>query len=105
MTTFFRGKAACKWATLPGILLSWLGAIAFTQTIPSDAGVVVESVGKDSVGDKAGLRVGDVLLGWSGVSSAAARPEQAGGTFTSVFDFNDVQTEEAPQHAASGKTW
>jgi CHAT domain-containing protein/Tfp pilus assembly protein PilF len=52
-------------------------------------GIVVESVAKNSEGEKAGLVEGDVILGWS--------RGEGRGEFRSPFDLFDVETEQKPR--------
>jgi CHAT domain-containing protein/tetratricopeptide (TPR) repeat protein len=56
------------------------------QVLP---GVVVEKVGKESGGEKAGLREGDVLLSWS--------RDDVQGKIESPFDFSYVAVEQQPR--------
>jgi CHAT domain-containing protein/Tfp pilus assembly protein PilF len=63
------------------------------------AGVVLESVEKESVAAKAGLQVGDILLSWT--------RGNAQGEIASPFDFAQIEMEQSPQgdvnlHGLSG---
>ena len=60
-------------------------------------GVVVEEVGKDSAGERAGIKPRDVLLSWVRLPSPPANPEEARGRIDSPFDLADVETEQAPR--------
>jgi CHAT domain-containing protein/Tfp pilus assembly protein PilF len=60
-------------------------------------GVVVESVGKSSALEKAGLRPGDVLYRWHRLPEPPANPYEASGEFESPFDWLEVDAEQAPR--------
>jgi CHAT domain-containing protein/Tfp pilus assembly protein PilF len=64
-------------------------------SLPS--GVVVEEVGKDSAGERAGIKPGDVLLSWVRLSNSPANPKEARGKIKSPFDLADVEVEQAPR--------
>jgi CHAT domain-containing protein/tetratricopeptide (TPR) repeat protein len=65
------------------------GQFAATASDDLGAGIVVEKIVKNSTAEKAGLRVGDVLLSWS-------RGDHR-GVFESPFDLVAVETEERSQ--------
>jgi CHAT domain-containing protein/Tfp pilus assembly protein PilF len=82
--------------------------IVITLSVASVAlsqGVVVEEVSKGSEGERAGLRPGDLLTGWS--------RGEAQGRIDSPFDFEDIQAEQAPRgivtlrgmRASEEQTW
>jgi CHAT domain-containing protein/Tfp pilus assembly protein PilF len=52
-------------------------------------GVVVESVAKNSEGEKAGLAEGDIILSWS--------RGEAKGPIESPFDLSEIETEQEPR--------
>jgi len=52
-------------------------------------GLVVESVAKNSEGEKAGLAQGDIVLGWS--------RGDAKGKIESPFDLSEIETEQEPR--------
>ena len=60
-------------------------------------GIVVEEVGKHSALEKAGLRPGDVLYSWKRLPAPPANPEPAEGIFESVFDWMELEIEQAPR--------
>jgi hypothetical protein len=61
-------------------------APAWAQLKP---GIVVEGIEKNSEGDRAGLRAGDLLLSWS--------RGDAKGEIQSPFDLSDIEIEQAPR--------
>ena len=61
------------------------------------AGVVVEEVVKGSAAEKAGLREGDVLLGWRRPAAPPANPSAAEGRLESPFEFFDMLLEQMPR--------
>lgn len=73
-------------------------------------GVVVESLGTQGAGAKAGLRAGDVLLSWRRLAAPPANPREAEGNLGSCSDVAEAEMEEAPRGAVelrvrrSGKT-
>jgi CHAT domain-containing protein/Tfp pilus assembly protein PilF len=60
-------------------------------------GVVVEEVGKDSPGERAGIKPGDVLFSWARLPNPPANPKEARGKIESPFDLTDVEVEQAPR--------
>src|ERR687889_386932 len=62
-------------------------------------GVVVESVGKGSALEKAGVQPGDVLYRWHRLPNPPANPDEASGELESPFDWWDVKSEQAPRAA------
>jgi len=60
-------------------------------------GVVVEGVQEGFAGGEAGLRPGDVLLGWERAASPPHNPEPAAGDLRSTFDLAQVEREQAPR--------
>jgi hypothetical protein len=61
------------------------------------AGVIVEEVGKNSAGEKAGIKTGDVLESWVRAAGTPANPSEAGGTIDSPFDLSEIEIEQAPR--------
>jgi CHAT domain-containing protein/Tfp pilus assembly protein PilF len=59
--------------------------------------VVVEEVALSSAGEKADIRVGDVLLAWDRPANPPANPEKAGGAIESVFDWIWLDVEQGPR--------
>ena len=59
--------------------------------------MVVEEVGKDSAGEKAGIRPGDVVLSWVRAAAPPANPEEARGEIGSPFDLAEIEMEQAPR--------
>jgi CHAT domain-containing protein/tetratricopeptide (TPR) repeat protein len=70
-------------------------APAHTQT--RSGGVIVEEVGSSSVGAKAGIRPGDVVLSWTRAPAPPANPDEARGDIRSAFDLAGVEIEQAPR--------
>jgi CHAT domain-containing protein/Tfp pilus assembly protein PilF len=68
--------------------------VSHGQALPH--GVVVEDVGKDSAGEKAGIRPGDVLLSWTRVTGQSTNPEEARGEIQSPFEFGEIEREQSP---------
>jgi CHAT domain-containing protein/Tfp pilus assembly protein PilF len=68
-----------------------------THHQPAPRGVVVEEVASHSSGEKAGIRVGDVLLSWVRAAAPPANPEEARGDIASAFDFAEIEQEQAPR--------
>jgi CHAT domain-containing protein/tetratricopeptide (TPR) repeat protein len=64
---------------------------------PSEGGVVVESVVTGFAAQEAGLRPGDVVVGWERAASPPANPQPAGGDVRSPFDLAQVEREQAPR--------
>jgi CHAT domain-containing protein/Tfp pilus assembly protein PilF len=60
-------------------------------------GVVVESLGPQGVGARAGLHAGDVLLSWHRLAAPPANPGEAEGNLASCSDVAEVESEEAPR--------
>jgi CHAT domain-containing protein/Tfp pilus assembly protein PilF len=81
-------------------LIALLVAVAFLFVGPArsanaaQAGVVVEEVSKGSAGEKAEIRVGDVLLAWQRPANPPTNPEKAEGSIESVFDWLWVEMEQ-----------
>lgn len=71
--------------------------LAGAATAESRSGVVVEEVGRGSALEKAGLRPGDLLLGWERAPDPPANPEGGKGEIRTVFDWLWVTTEQAPR--------
>jgi CHAT domain-containing protein/Tfp pilus assembly protein PilF len=63
----------------------------------AQAGVIVEEVSAGSAGEKAGIRAGDVLLGWDRPASPPANPAKAEERIESVFDWFQVEMEQSPR--------
>lgn len=68
------------------------------STLP---GVGVESVGKGSSGEKAGVWAGDLLLSWARAAAPPANPQAAGGEILSPFDLDEVESEQSPRGAVT----
>ncbi|NJK75946.1 MAG: hypothetical protein HC942_20515, partial [Microcoleus sp. SU_5_6] len=58
-------------------------------------GVLVDEVALGSVPDKAGLQVGDELIGWRREPSPPANPQAAFGVFDTPFDWMWLEVEQA----------
>ena len=84
-------------------LIGFLAIVVFScpgqprATQPAQAGVVVEEVSKDSAGEKADIRAGDILLTWERLASPPANPEPATGKIGSAFDWLWVEMEHGPR--------
>jgi CHAT domain-containing protein/Tfp pilus assembly protein PilF len=65
------------------------------QTPPR--GVVVEEVGRNASGEKAGVKPGDVLLSWVRAAAPPANPEETRGEIGSPFDLAEIEMEQAPR--------
>jgi CHAT domain-containing protein/Tfp pilus assembly protein PilF len=63
----------------------------------AQAGVMVEEVSAGSAGEKAGIRAGDVLLGWDRPASPPANPGKVEEPIESVFDWLWVEMEQGPR--------
>ncbi len=84
-------RTALLTTTLLGLLACSRGGLK-----PSP-GVVVESLGAQGAGARAGLRAGDVLLSWRRPAAAPANPREAEGNLASCPDVAEVESEEAPR--------
>jgi CHAT domain-containing protein/Tfp pilus assembly protein PilF len=82
-------------ALLTGALLG-LGACSPGGLKPSP-GVVVESLGPQGAGVRAGLRAGDVLLSWRRKAAPPANPGEGEGNLASCSDVAEAESEEAPR--------
>ncbi len=79
----------------------------------SENGVVIETVTPESLGARAGLRVGDVLLSWCRTAASTTGSCVAEGRFESPFDFAEMDLEQAPRggvrvlgkRAGASATW
>jgi CHAT domain-containing protein/Tfp pilus assembly protein PilF len=67
----------------------------------ASAGVIVESVGKGSAAEKAGIQAGDMLISWDRAASPPANPVAAHGQIESPFDLTYVEVEQAPRGGLS----
>ena len=74
-----------------------IGSQEVSQLSTNGVGIVVEEVGEHSALEKAGLRPGDVLYSWKRLPAPPANPEPAEGTFESVFDWMELEIEQAPR--------
>ncbi len=72
-------------------------AAAPPGTLVPESGVVVEEVDESFAAYEAGLRPGDVLLGWERSASPPANAEPASGAIDSPFDLREVEIEQAPR--------
>jgi S1-C subfamily serine protease len=72
------------------VLLAFAASSLTIGVLPEwrNQGVYVESVLKNSAGDSAGLRPGDIIRNWS---RAAAK-----GHIQSPFDLMEIETEQSP---------
>lgn len=66
----------------------WLNPVDSSPSIKLFPGVVIETVAKNSVAERAGIQPGDVLLNWV--------REDAKGQLESPFDLSLLEVEEAP---------
>lgn len=62
-----------------------------------DRGVVVESVGKGSALEKAGLQPGDLIVAWERLPNPPANPEGAHGRIEDYGDWVALKEEQAPR--------
>ena len=60
-------------------------------------GLLLEEVTPGSLGARAGLQAGDVLLSWCRTAASPADPCLAEGRFDAAFDFAAVDLEQAPR--------
>jgi CHAT domain-containing protein/tetratricopeptide (TPR) repeat protein len=60
-------------------------------------GVVIDEVPKGSALEKAGLRVGDVILNWERLPNPPANPEAASGKIETPLDWMWLEIEQAPR--------
>jgi CHAT domain-containing protein/Tfp pilus assembly protein PilF len=82
-----------------------LFSVLLGTTLPSaarakekaSAGVIIETVNKGSVAEKAGLLPGDVIITWSRAASPPANPQPAQGHILSPFDLLNVEWEQSPR--------
>jgi CHAT domain-containing protein/Tfp pilus assembly protein PilF len=93
-----------RFARLMVVLLLGLVGAAAPTTVSSQGqtpprGVVVEEVGKNFAGEKAGLKPGDLVLSWVRVAAPPANPEEARGEIGSPFDLAEIEVEQAPRGA------
>src|SRR5262249_11137708 len=58
-------------------------------------GLVVESVDANSPPGKAGIRSGDILIGWERAANPPANPVSARGDFSTPMDLEEVCVEES----------
>ncbi len=87
------------------VLVAVPGASHADSPAPEARGVVVEEVAAGSTLEKAGMRVGDVLLSWQrpdrpGAPDGAqgrASPDSARGRIESPFDWKWLEVEQAPR--------
>src|SRR5262245_17501121 len=73
----------------------WHGAPAAARADPP-AGVTVESVRPGFAAHQAGLRTGDILLGWERATAPPAQAAPAQGELGSPLDVAEVEIEQAP---------
>jgi CHAT domain-containing protein/Tfp pilus assembly protein PilF len=102
--TTFSTMVAWSWATLVGALFMFSAAVSVLGQMTSNAGgaapcvdmkpgIVVETVAKNSEGEKAGLAEGDVILAWArgDVKSEIRSP----------FDLTEAEMEQGPRGQVS----
>jgi CHAT domain-containing protein/Tfp pilus assembly protein PilF len=84
----------------PASVAAWV-ALATWAASPADSGhpgaVIVEEVQDGFAAHGAGLKPGDVLIGWERAASPPASPEPARGAFASPSDIPRVEEEQAPR--------
>ena len=68
-----------------------------SQDTTAAQGVLVEDVGRNSAGEAAGIRPGDVLLSWTRAAIPSLSVPEAKGDLRSPFDLAEVELEEAPR--------
>ncbi|HEV7785903.1 MAG TPA: tetratricopeptide repeat protein, partial [Thermoanaerobaculia bacterium] len=80
------------------LLTALLGSVACSRGgLKPSPGVVVESLGLQGVGARAGLHAGDVLLSGRRPAAPPANPREAEGNLGSCSDVAEVEVEEAPR--------
>ena len=98
---------------LPAMLLLGAGFPRHADSLPSDqtdnhlgkpAGIVIESVGKGSALEHAGLQPGDVLYRWRRRPNPPANPEPASGVFERPLDWWYVEVEQSTSRRR-GAVW
>lgn len=76
--------------------LLWTIGVSARPALAAPAGVIVESVGRQQAGERAGVLAGDVLLSWHRVGSGKTPPRKAAGRgITSPFGFAELEAEES----------
>lgn len=78
-----------------GFLLLALFASTRSAATTDSAGIIIESLGERAATTRAGLRVGDRLLGWERPPAAPGSPEAARGEFRTPFDLDDLLLAQA----------
>jgi tetratricopeptide (TPR) repeat protein len=76
-------------------LLVTSGAGSYPAATPR--GVIVDAVEKDSLGARAGLQAGDLIVTWSRAASPPANPVAAKGAVEWPFDIDEIAAEQAPR--------
>lgn len=101
-------KISLPW-TLPVLCLGIALMAALLHTVPTagfqarnreiepESGVVVEEMTPESLGARAGLQEGDLLVSWCRATAPQAGFCLAEGKFESPFDFEAMDLEEAPR--------
>ncbi|QTD51878.1 CHAT domain-containing protein [Sulfidibacter corallicola] len=72
-------------------------ALAPQAEEPERPGVVIESLLKDSVLRRVGVRPGDVFFRWERLPNPPANPQGASGTFASPFDWELMERAQSPR--------
>jgi len=102
---------------LAAALLRPLSAVEEPQppdkTSVREVGIVVEEVTPESLGARAGLQAGDLLLSWCRTATPSDSSCLSEGRFESPFDFEEMDLEQAPRggvrirgkHTAGETVW
>jgi CHAT domain-containing protein len=87
LCTLLAGWALCVPSSATGAIATTSGA----------AGVLVEEVQHGSLGERAGLKPGDLLTSWGRPASFPANPFPAAGELATPFDLMEALIEQAPR--------
>jgi CHAT domain-containing protein len=79
------------------LALVFVAALPRVAAAAETAGVIVEQCLPAGAAGRAGVRAGDILVGWSRAPQPPANPEAASGELQSPFDLEDVEVEQAPR--------
>lgn len=83
------------------ILVSYFALLVILAAGPSPAatlgGAILETIAKDSLGEKAGFQAADVILSWSRAAPPGMNAVGAKGRIEWPFDLDEVEVEQAPR--------